>query len=195
MTVEDVEEGEGAAPTTSMASVVYEIRGVGFKRIGLNTSASEEREVACRMLYEFASNIGTPFLPFVEGELFVSIVISRYFPVYVSPFINAGTFNAIKPLIVHKWHAACRNITSLILPHLFEICVKAPEGAGLALAPRILMEGLKLVMEAAMDVRVVLSAIHIHAVVFTSRLSSIFTVSLSLHRSLTLTHVLHKQRR
>jgi hypothetical protein len=74
------------------------------------------------------------------------------FTSWLSCYSLAATFAAIKPLLGHRFHTAGRNISTLILPHLFSICVHAPEGAGLALAPRVLVEGLMLVIDAAMKV-------------------------------------------
>lgn len=50
-----------------MSSAIYEIKGAGLLKVGVNVSATEERETACRMLFEFASSIENGFMPYVEG--------------------------------------------------------------------------------------------------------------------------------
>jgi hypothetical protein len=65
---EDVEEGAAAVSSGSVSSTIYDIKGAGLKRIGLNVAALQEREAACRMLFEFASNLENEFMPYVEGR-------------------------------------------------------------------------------------------------------------------------------
>jgi len=66
--VTDVEEGEGAgAGDSKMDSVVIGIRGIGDKRISLNTGVIDDKLMACNLLREYATVLRAKFLPFVDA--------------------------------------------------------------------------------------------------------------------------------
>ncbi len=50
------------------------------------------------------------------------------------------------------YHAQFRLTSALIIPHLFEACVNVDGGAGMALASRVLLEGMHMIVEATMKV-------------------------------------------
>ena len=57
------------------------------------------------------------------------------------------------PLTKHAWNPQLRLTAALTLPHLFEAAVHVPGGAGMALASRIMVEGLQAIVATHMDVR------------------------------------------
>jgi hypothetical protein len=115
-----VEEDSGAAVTDTMSSAVYEVRGVGFLRIGLNVAATEVRshqcaevlcddrsftislscplepcqevETACRMIYEFASALGDQFFPYVECTLSFAATFLFLSVIVLSATLYVGLF-------------------------------------------------------------------------------------------------------
>jgi len=68
ITIEDTPFDGMAAPEQNvpgMETLDMHVRGLGGKRIGFNTWAAQEKELACNMLYTYADGFGESFLPYI----------------------------------------------------------------------------------------------------------------------------------
>jgi len=61
-------------------AVDFSVRGAGNKRLVVNEAFLQEKAVACNMLYQYASELGEGFFPYVEAtaKIMVPLMIYRY---------------------------------------------------------------------------------------------------------------------
>ena len=85
----------GEQTDNGITSTVLDIKGVGSKRVTLNTNDVFEKEIAIRALYDY--------LDVLEHNM--------------GHFIEAIT-KAVVPLIVYRYAPAIRNVASLMMPKL-----------------------------------------------------------------------------
>lgn len=108
--VEDVEDGaeeKQVEADANISSVVLAIRGVGNKRIALNTSIIEEKLNACNILRMYAECLGGHFMPFVGQVL-----------------------QALLPLVDFTYFDGVRSAAALALPRLLACSISACRAAG-----------------------------------------------------------------
>lgn len=79
-TVEEIYDDSPAAVENGIDFVDVHVRGLGRRRIRLNTSVLEEKAMAANMLYQYAHDFGPSFSPFVPQcvEVLLPLVRCRY---------------------------------------------------------------------------------------------------------------------
>ena len=104
-TADQGSSGDAQEDDNGMSSVVLDIKGVGKKRITLNTNDVFEKEIAIRALYEYLDVLEQHMAPYVEMAA-----------------------KAITPLIVYRYAPSIRDVASLMVPKLVNSLALAQSG-------------------------------------------------------------------
>ena len=58
--------------------LTVEIRGVGLRQFCINTAALQEKATACQLLYQYITDLGLSFLPYIEQTAAVLLPLMRF---------------------------------------------------------------------------------------------------------------------
>lgn len=80
--IKDIEEDQVGQQEDNdqIDTVTILVRGFGHMKLGINTSAVEDKVTACRMIYEYVSELKELFYPYVEkvASVVIPLVSWKY---------------------------------------------------------------------------------------------------------------------
>ena len=132
--VEDVDSNDPVAAARleeykakGLSSMQLDIRGMGEKRVFLNVAATQDKEEACRVLFEYAEALGVAFAPHVQAVAQATI-----------------------PLIGYQHSANVRTSCGFIFGKLLECAVEFQRSQGQPLEPllQLLTTGVTVLLDA-----------------------------------------------
>jgi len=125
----------------------WEFISVGDQRIGINTSAIEEKSTACGMLYCYANELGAGFFPYVEEVARILVPLLKF---QFNDSVRSAAMTTMPQLILSavEYHKAfpanaekfMRELSGFILPTLLEAIEEEED-------PEMLMGGLEVLAE------------------------------------------------